>query len=87
MSPKSERAKETLLQLILQQLSKSMRHDLSRPLTLNELKEACLKMAKQKSPGPDGIVVELLKEYLEFWVRTLAQWYSHLLPKEAFLKV
>ena len=39
----------------------SMSESLGRPITLEELTKAVPSLARQKSPGPDGIVAELFK--------------------------
>ena len=46
------------------QLSSQQYEDLNRPLTFQELTYAMQSMAKDKSPGPDGLPVEV---YETFW--------------------
>lgn len=46
-------------------LSNEDREMLDAPLTLKELQRAVGDMANQKSPGPDGLPIEIFKKYGE----------------------
>lgn len=46
-------------------LSEKDRIDIDAPVTLEELKLAVARMPNQKSPGPDGLPVEIYKRYGE----------------------
>lgn len=61
-----ELAGSKLLEKLSPIITKPMRLELDRPLTQEKLQEACKKFAYAKSPGPDGIVVDMFQQYWEF---------------------
>lgn len=57
---------EDVLAKLTPRITASMQAILNNPLTEEELHEACTKLARAKSPGPDGIAVEMFQEYWDF---------------------
>lgn len=62
-----------------------MKNQLDVLLSEEELKDACDRMAKMKSPGPDGIVVEMFQLYWEFLGTDFIQMVECLIERENFL--
>lgn len=56
-------AQEETLAKLSPRLTDDMRCKLARPLTKPELQRACKPMAKNKSPGPDGIAIKFFQLY------------------------
>ena len=59
-------AQDSLLQLVPSCISESMKVDLARTLTTQELKDSCFKLVKSKSLNLDGQAVELFRECWDF---------------------
>ena len=55
--------KKLIARLRLRQVSKSAREKCDKELTLGELESAVRQSADNKSPGPDGLPMELYKLY------------------------
>lgn len=60
------------------QLTEEQATELEAPLTTEEIAEAIAKFPRSKSPGSDGLPIELYSSYSEFLVPKLLSLYNHI---------